>query len=300
MMRKFGFILLLILPLHWVSAQNLKPYILGVKTTESISEIKDKVLTNLEENGIEVVGQYQPAKDQNRWIIIISSSELQNAVKKVGGLTGFATTLRVGITQENGTTVVSYTNPAYWGNAYFRDDYPSVSSYYITLSTHLKTAMKATGTFVGTSFGSEQGLSVEDLREYHYMMGMPYFDDTEELEDFDSYAAAVAKIEASLKKGVPNLKVVYKLEIPGKNLALYGFALSGPDGESKFLPIIDIGNPKHTAFLPYEVLVMNNEVHMLQGRYRIALSFPDLTMGTFTKIMSTPGDIEELLEQLVE
>ena len=80
---------------------------------------------------------------------------------------------------------------------------------------------------------------------------------------------------------------------------LYGFALGGPDGESKFLPIIDIANPKHTAFLPYEVLVMNNEVHMLHGRFRIALSFPDLTMGTFTKIMSTPGNIEKLLSQLV-
>jgi hypothetical protein len=39
---------------------------------------------------------------------------------------------------------------------------------------------------------------------------------------------------------------------------------------------------------------------MLHGRYRIALSFPDLTMGTFSKIMSTPGDIEDLLKQLVE
>jgi hypothetical protein len=44
---------------------------------------------------------------------------------------------------------------------------------------------------------------------------------------------------------------------------------------------------------------MGNEVHMLHGRYRIALSFPDLTMGTFGKIMSTPGNIEELLEQVV-
>jgi len=66
------------------------------------------------------------------------------------------------------------------------------------------------------------------------------------------------------------------------------------------MPIIDIDNPKHTAFLPYEILVMNGEVHMLHGRYRIALSFPDLTMGTFTKIMSTPGDIENAFIQLVQ
>jgi len=39
---------------------------------------------------------------------------------------------------------------------------------------------------------------------------------------------------------------------------------------------------------------------MLHGRFRIALSFPDLTMGTFTKIMSTPGEIEDLLSSLTK
>ena len=49
-----------------------------------------------------------------------------------------------------------------------------------------------------------------------------------------------------------------------------------------------------------EMLVMDNKVVMLHGRFRIALSFPDLTMGTFTKIMSSPGNIEDLLESVVE
>ena len=62
------------------------------------------------------------------------------------------------------------------------------------------------------------------------------------------------------------------------------------------MPTIDIGQHKHTAFLPYEMLILKNKVYMLHGRYRIALSFPDLKMGTFMKIVSTPGNIEELLE----
>lgn len=299
-MKKLGLVLTLLLPLTLLSSQNLKPYILGFETTESIADTKAKVKANLIANSIKVVGQYQPANDKNRWVIIFTSTDLESAVKKVGGLTGFAVTLRLGITREDGKTKVSYTNPAYWGNAYFRDDYPKVSSYYSSLTAHLKTAMKASGTFLGTSFGSKEGIAAEDLRDYHYMMGMPYFDDTEELEDFSSHAAALAKVEASIKKGIPNVKKVYKVKIPAKNLTLYGFALSGEDGEGKFMPIIDIGKPKHTAFLPYEILVMDNEVHMLHGRFRIALSFPDLTMGTFSQIMSTPGNIEDLLEQLVK
>ena len=101
-----------------------------------------------------------------------------------------------------------------------------------------------------------------------------------------------------VKSMVSNLKKVYKYNVPGKQLTVYGIALSGEEGEEHFMPIIDISNPKHTAFLPYEILVMGNEVHMLHGRFRIALSFPDLTMGTFTKIMSTPGDIEDMMKML--
>ena len=57
------------------------------------------------------------------------------------------------------------------------------------------------------------------------------------------------------------------------------------------MPIIDFAQQKHVTFLPYELLVVGKEVRMLHGLFRIALSFPDLTMGTFTKIMSTPEEI---------
>jgi hypothetical protein len=299
-MKTFGILILMLLPLHWACAQNLQPYILGFETTETVQAISEKIQNNLEINGIRVLGQYQPANDKNRFILIFSSPELENAIKKVGGLTGFAASLRIGITIENGKTLVSYTNPVYWGNAYFRNDFDKVSSLYSTLVKHLETAMKASGAFTGKPFGSKQGVSVKDLRKYHYMFGMPYFDDRVELAGFDTYAAALAKVESSVKKGIPNVKLVYKVAIPGKELTLYGFALSGANGESRFMPVIDISKPKHTAFLPYEVLVMGNKAYMLHGRFRIAISFPDLTMGTFSKIMSTPGNIEDLLKQLVK
>ena len=299
-MKTFGILLLLVSFSSLVSAQNLKPYIVGFETSESITDIKEKVIANLESNEIKILGQYQPALDKNRLVIVISSPELENAVKNIGGLAGFAASLRVGITTENGKTVVSYTNPAYWGNAYFRGDFDKVSSNYAILTTHLENAMKASGTYSGKDFGSEKGLTIKNLRKYHYMMGMPYFDDQVELADLGNYQTALAKIESNIAKGIPDLKMVYKIEIPDKELTLFGFALSGEKGESKFLPTIDIHNPKHTAFLPYEVLITGGKVHILHGRYRIAISFPDLTMGTFSKIMATPGNIENLLKQVVK
>ena len=299
-MRVVGILFIALFSLQVVVAQNLKPYVLAIKSTESVATLKEKVKASLEENGLSVIGQYKPADDNNRWILVVSSPDLDRAVEQVGGLTGFAAALRVAITKEGSETIVSYTNPKYWGNAYFRDSFTKVANNYIAFSNKLIKSMKSVGEFKGTTFGSEEGLSVKDLRKYHYMMGMPYFDDTVELEEFESYSAAIEKVEANIAKGVPNVKLVYKHKVPGKNITLYGFALSGEKGEGKFMPIIDIGKPKHTAFLPYEILIVDNKVHMLNGRFRIALSFPDLTMGTFTKIMSTPGDIEDLMEQLVK
>jgi len=279
---------------------NLKPYIMAYETNNSLTEIRTSLKTNLKSEGFTILGEYKPANDANRWLIVVGSSDLTSAVQKVGGLTGFAAALRVAITKEAGVWKISYTNPTYWGNAYFRDDFPKVQSNYNRVASKFMAAMKKSGTYKGTTFGSEKGVELDDLRDYQYMMGMPDFDDVEELEDFDSFNAAVAKIDANLAKGISGLKKVYSIKIPGKNLKLYGIALSGSDGESSFLPKIDLGSPKHTAFLPYEILVNDDEVVMLHGRFRIAVAFPDLTMGTFSKIMSTPGDIEDMLEKLCE
>jgi len=39
---------------------------------------------------------------------------------------------------------------------------------------------------------------------------------------------------------------------------------------------------------------------MLHGRFRFALHWPELTMKTFTKIMSSPGDVKDALEALMD
>jgi len=41
-------------------------------------------------------------------------------------------------------------------------------------------------------------------------------------------------------------------------------------------------------------------VTMLHGRFRFALHWPELKMKTFTKIMSSPGDVEDAMKTLVE
>lgn len=277
------------------SAANLKPYILGYESKAELKEIKVTLKENLKSSGFDILGEYQPAGDTNRWLIVVGASELTSAVQKVGGLTGFASSLRVAITKESDTWRITYTNPVYWGNAYFRSDFSKVKNNYNRVTEKFIEAMRKSGSFIGTYFGSKKGMTLSDLRGYQYMFGMPEFDDVETLEEFDSYSQAVAKIDANLKKGISGVKKVYEITIPDSELKLYGIALTSSLGETDFMPKIDKGSPKHTAFLPYEILVKGDKVIMLHGRFRIAISFPDLTMGTFSKIMSTPGNIEDIL-----
>ena len=282
------------------NSTTLKPYLLGAETTGTVISVQTKVIANLKAQGFKVIGKYNPKWDANRAVICVTCPQLINSAKQIGGLTALAAALRVGITKEGSVIKISYTNPFYWGNAYYRDDYPKVEANYKSVFNKFIRAMKASGTYKGHYFGSVEGVEIDDLREYQYMMGMPEFDDVVELKEFDSYAAAVAKVDANLKKGGKNFKKVYSVTIPGKNLKLYGIALTGTDGEKLFMPKIDVSNPKHTAFLPYEILVKGKTVVMLHGRYRIAVAFPDLTMGTFTKIMSAPGDIEDVMTEICE
>ena len=251
---------------------------------------------NLKSNGFEILGSYVPIEDNDRRVIAYTSSEIVEAVKRVGGLTAFASAWRVGLTTEGDEVIISYNTPEYWGNAYFREDYHKVADLYENYELKITKALAACGQGGGESFGSEKGLDVDKLQTYRYKLSMPKFDKTKVLNEFESFAQAVQQIDQNLANGITNLELVYSVEIPGSNTKLYGIGLRGEDGESKFMPKIDVSNPRHTAFLPYEILVVENKVHMLHGRYRIALSFPDLKMGQFMKIVSTPPTIKRMME----
>lgn len=276
--------------------QNLKPYTIGAYMEGDIKAAAAKVEKALGSNGFEVVGAYMPVADSDRWVITYTSDDIKNAVNKTGGLTGFASAWRVALTNESGKITVSYPTPEYWANAYFRDMYPKVKDNYDTYAQKIKKALATCGEGGGMTFGSNEGHDIDKLRNYKYMAGMPKFDKTKKLNTFASFEEAVAVIDGNLSKGVSGLEKVYEVALPGKKLKLYGIGLKGEKGETKFMPKIDLDTPKHTAFLPYEILVVDNEVHMLHGRFRIALSFPDLKMGQFMKIVSTPPDIKKMME----
>lgn len=290
----------LVLALGNVNAQTLKPYWGGQMMEKSFTEAQFLVRQSVDAQGLEILGEYLPANDANRWVLVYTSSDLKSAVKSSGAERAFALAQRIAIYKNAEGIHLSATNPNYWCAAYFQEEFESVQSRVKAVEGKLKAVFKTASISSPLAYGSVKGVDLDDLYEYQYMFGMPEFGDQVRLKRFSSFEEAQATLKKGLETNSTDAKLVYSITLAGEKAALYGIGLSGAKGEQKFLPIIDIDNPKHTCFLPYEILILDNEVYMLHGRYRIALSFPDLTMRTFSKIMSTPGDIEDAMSDLLE
>ncbi|EAR00621.1 hypothetical protein [Maribacter sp. HTCC2170] len=274
-------------------AQDLAPYIKIVETDESIEQSSEKIITALEENSFQVLGSYHPANRSSLKVITFTRDDLKNNVVKISDRGALAAVFKVGLVQKDGKVVISYTNPDYILRAYLRGNYNSYKGTFEKFSTDLKTTFSAIGSeFV--PFGGT--VAADKLKKYHYKIMMPYFTDPVELNEFASFEDGLKTIEDNLKAKKGQTVQVYKLVYPNSKIAVFGVGLkSKEDGESHFLPKIGID---HAAALPYEIILQGSTATMLHGKYRIALHWPELTMGTFMKIMSTPGDIEDTLEEL--
>ena len=276
-------------------AQEIAPYIKIGETSESIQKVSDDVINALENNSFTILGSYNPSGKSDLKVIAFTRNDLKNTVIKVKDRGALAAIFKVGLVKTDGKVVMSYTNPDYILRAYLQDDFDKYKSQLKTFGLDLKIAFSTLGKEF-TQFGGF--VDADDLKDYHYKIMMPYFTDPVELNEFSSFEEGVRIIEKNLKANKGNTKLVYKLEFTSEKVAVFGIGLQNTEeGESYFLPKI---GEAHAAALPYEIILQGKEATMLHGKYRIALHWPELTMGTFMKIMSTPGDIEDTLEELCQ
>ena len=273
--------------------QEISPYIKIGESQESIQQVSEKIVAALKDNSFSVIGVYNPSNKSGLKVIAFTRSDLKNTVVKVKDRGALAAIFNVGLVKEGNKVNMSYTNPDYILRAYLGDSYNSYKTTFDAFSTDLKSAFSSLGSDF-TSFGGS--VSADKLKKYHYKVMMPYFTDPVELKEFASFSEGLNTIEANLKAHKGDTKMVYKLVYTSREVAVFGVGLqSKEDGEAHFLPKI---GEAHAAALPYEIILQGTEATILHGKYRIALHWPNLTMGTFMKIMSTPGDIEDTLEAL--
>ena len=275
------------------SSQEIAPYIEIGKSNNSIQQVSEDVLTALRENSFTILGTYNPSNKNSLKVIVFTRPDIKNTVVKVADRGALAAAFKIGLVQKNDIVSISYTNPDYFFRAYLRDSYDQNKSTFDKFSKDLRTAFASVGNEF-TPFGGT--IEADKLKKYHYKIMMPYFTDPVTLNEFSSFEEGLRVIEANLKAEKGETLQVYKILYTDEKVAVFGVGLrSKEDGEAYFLPII---GEDHIAAMPYEIILQGKTATMLHGKYRIALSWPDLTMGTFMKIMSTPGDIEDTLEGL--
>jgi len=277
---------IMFIPLKAVAA-GLMPFILG--DTPKDTSYKTSVIKTqqaLTDNGFTVVGSYSP--NAKSTVIVVTNSQLkQLAGKSKNG--GFGAMERVAVTDKGGAVEVTYTNPTYLWNVY-------------RMKGDIKPIQAAMEKALGkqSEFGADEGFSADELRDYHYKMMMPYFDDEDELAEYSSYKEAVSAVEAGLKAKHAGTKKVYRIDIPGKEMTVFGVALNYADGADKNITKqIDNKGHSHSAHFPYEILVSGDEVLALNGKFRIAINWPSLSMmgkGSFMSISGAPDNIKEALE----
>jgi len=298
----FAALLLAVSLLSEARAEVLKPFVLGntpssfqnfMKDPANMADVVEHTKGQLTEQGFTVVGSYSPYP--NATVICASHPDISAAAAKAPN-GGFGVAQRVAITEIDGTLQVSYMNPAYLGTAYGLGKLETVSEKLAAALGHVK------------EFGAE-GIEEEKLGpgKYHYKVLMPYFDDVDVLNTYPDYQTGVQTLEANLAAGKGGTVKVYRIDLPDKEVSVFGIGIiegDGPDSGDKdtdkeIMDIIDYHEIRSTAYLPYELMVQGNQAIALRGRYRIAVHFPDTSMaGThgFTKIMSSPGGIKKALE----
>ncbi len=285
----FSFVLAFFLIQTGYAAEKLFPFYLASKTQGGdVAAVVSDTKSKLSAAGFEIVGEYSPYSGAH--IIVITNDELKsNAAASDKG--GFGAIQRVSVTDVKGEVQVAYTNPIYMSHAYRMKGNLSA----------VEEKLKSTLGFM-KAYGPDKGMSADDIRDYHYMFGMPYFDDPVEIADHGSYDNAIKAVEAGLAAGKGGVSKVYRVDVKGKKETVFGVKMTqGKSSDAFIMKEIDFKPVRSTAHLPYEMLVTaDGKVYILAAEFRIAINFTDLSMAgsnSFMGIMASPDAIIEALRK---
>ena len=280
-----------------ITSSAIAPYIKVANLSGSITEASERVSQVLSNQGYEILGQYQPGGNPDLYVVVFTGSRLKTLCKKSEDRGMLAAAMKVGLQKTDKGIAVSLLNPEYFFYAYFRElmEEDSFKSLALDVSSEVLASLDELGT-LGEPFGGD--LSEKDLIKYKYMVGMPHFDEPAELAEFESFEQGLSLLRKRLSNASDLTVKVYEIVDEENQVAVFGVGLpDAEEGEAHFLPII---GESHVAAMPYELILQGKQATMLHGRFRFALHWPELKMKTFTKIMSSPGDVEDAMKTLVE
>ncbi len=252
-------------PSNMPAEKELSAYLIGVESDIATAKAA------LEGAGFEVIAEHNMKKVGTT--LVFTNDALKAMSNKP--MRGFAAVLRLFIDKKR--KQISITNPVYFGKAFMQDEYDHATSN--SVLTALKKAF-------ADLKPNEDVQEFDALAEYHFMMGMPFYADVDDLAEGDQ-ATLVGKAE-NYKKGK---HIVFELKL-AENRVLFGYKLG--KRTAKFTKKIGTQN---SALLPYMILVEDGKAISLAAKYYLAISYPKLTMSEFMTIATVPGAIEKDLSK---
>ncbi len=263
-------------------ALAVAPYISGDRVAGGdLTHVLAAVEKKTEAAGFATLGKYQIQGMPQYAVLVVSDKGILDAIHRISGSNIVGAGIRIGV-QADGT--VSYMNPDYWYRAFFRNNFVREQAAVKAVQERLGQALG-----VGAGFGGDERAAF--LPEYRYMPGMERFDsDRNELNTLPDFNAAVTTVRDNLAKGVNHTAEVYEVVMADKKIAVFGVAMNDDKtGDGRW--VYTVGGADYIAGLPYEIYIVGNKVYSLYARYRIALGWPNLSMGHFTRIVDIPDEI---------
>lgn len=225
--------------------------------------------SKLAASGFEVVGTYKPT-EMGTTILYTNAAMKAEAAKS---LRGFNAVGRILVDDEH--KQVSIANPVYFGAAFMQKEFNKAASGKILAS-------------LGKAFGplkdSEDVMNSNDLAGFHFMVGMPYYEDMDIVGE-GSTADLVAKAKAA--KGTTAVVQI---------------------GEDRYVAFVELDKrtngfvkkigTQNGGLLPWAVLIEGGKAKALNAKYFIAVSYPLLTMTEFMGIATMPDAITKNLQKM--
>jgi len=253
-MRKalLSVVALLLLTLS-ASAKDVSTYFVGDYISEATATktLKDAGFEVLATEKIDRKGQYKT--------IIFTCPTLKKLSSKEGR--GFYAIGRAFINEKDKEFRLA--NPNYFGHSFLQGDYDEVV--HNVTDKLLKAFPNLTG--------SVDKLNRDDLEGYHFMFGMPYYED---MLTVGKGANLLSKVKS---------KALFTVKLANSTLV-------GLDLKSRTKKFVKKIGKQNGLVLPYTVLIEDGKAKILDPKYYIAIMYPLLTMGEFTKIATVPGAIE--------
>ncbi len=265
MFKTLGTFLILLATAGSIEAKDISTYLVGEYV--DVDSAKEK----LKEAGFDVLAEYKSVKDGKT--IVFTNKALKSQASK--SKRAHAAVLRLFVDKKE--KMISFTNPIYFGKAFMQDDYNEAVSKSVLASIN-----KA---FPGLK-GSKDKLDEDDLAAYHFMVGMPYYEDFDELGE-GSISELLDKAK-SYKKGK---LLLFTLKLNDDSYLL-GYDLG--KRTKKFVKKIGRAN---AAVLPYTISIEDGLASSLEAKYYLAVSYPLLSMTEFTTIATVPGAIKKDLSK---